>query len=96
MTRLVKFNTLLLVLVASCGVTFAETAEEAWNTLVGVKLDGNPMFAFVKHDPGLPSVLIYGDSISMGYTQEVRKRLEGKANVYRMYRNCGPSNLFIH
>jgi len=95
MTHLVKFNTLLLLLVASSGVTFAETAEEAWNKLVGVKLDKNPMFAFVENDPGLPNILIYGDSISMGYTQEVRKRLKGKANVYRMYRNCGSSKLFI-
>jgi len=95
MTRLIRFIALLLVAAAPSGVAFAETAEEAWNKLVGVKLDGNPMFAFVKNDPGLPNVLIHGDSISMGYTQEVRKRLKGKANVYRMYRNCGSSTLFI-
>jgi len=34
-------------------------------------------------DPELPNVLILGDSISIGYTLEVRKSLEGKANVYR-------------
>lgn len=34
-------------------------------------------------DPNLPNVLILGDSISIGYTLEVRKLLAGKANVYR-------------
>ena len=34
-------------------------------------------------DPKLPNVLILGDSISIGYTLEVRKLLAGKANVYR-------------
>ena len=34
-------------------------------------------------DPALPNVLILGDSISIGYTLEVRKLLKGKANVFR-------------
>ena len=34
-------------------------------------------------DPKLPNVLIIGDSISIGYTLEVRKLLAGKANVFR-------------
>lgn len=34
-------------------------------------------------DPKLPNVLILGDSISIGYTLEVRALLEGKANVFR-------------
>ncbi|MDF7799619.1 SGNH/GDSL hydrolase family protein [Pontiellaceae bacterium B1224] len=34
-------------------------------------------------DPDLPNVLILGDSISIGYTLDVRERLQGKANVYR-------------
>ena len=34
-------------------------------------------------DPALPNVLILGDSISIGYTREVRALLAGKANVYR-------------
>ncbi|WP_411828169.1 SGNH/GDSL hydrolase family protein [Luteolibacter sp. AS25] len=34
-------------------------------------------------DPALPNVLILGDSISIGYTLQVRSELEGKANVYR-------------
>ena len=41
--------------------------------------------------PGLPRVLLIGDSISMGYTLPVRKRLEGKANVHRIPQNGGPT-----
>ena len=34
-------------------------------------------------DPKLPDVLLLGDSISIGYTLEVRGLLEGQANVFR-------------
>lgn len=34
-------------------------------------------------NPSLPNVLILGDSISIGYTLQVRALLQGKANVYR-------------
>jgi len=34
-------------------------------------------------DPALPNVLILGDSISIGYTLQVRELLKGQANVYR-------------
>jgi hypothetical protein len=40
---------------------------------------------------GLPRVLIVGDSISIGYTQPVRKLLSGIANVHRIPANGGPS-----
>jgi GDSL-like Lipase/Acylhydrolase family len=46
---------------------------------------------FVKDDPKLPRVLLIGDSISRGYTQEVRKAMTGKANVHRAPENCGPT-----
>ncbi|AHF92260.1 lipolytic protein G-D-S-L family [Opitutaceae bacterium TAV5] len=39
--------------------------------------------------PGLPRVLILGDSISIGYTQRARKRLDGIAVVRRPPVNCG-------
>ena len=44
-------------------------------------------FANPKDNPDLPNVLLIGDSISIGYTVEVRKRLRGKADVFRI-----PSN----
>ncbi len=45
-------------------------------------------------DPSLPNVLIIGDSISIGYTPEVRELLRGKANVLRPMRPDGkaPAN----
>lgn len=46
---------------------------------------------FVVDDPKLPCVLLIGDSISRGYTLNVRKALAGKANVHRAPENCGPT-----
>ena len=43
-------------------------------------------------DPKLPRVMIIGDSISVGYTDEVRRLLAGKANVHRIAGNAGPSS----
>lgn len=45
-------------------------------------------WAFVP-DPALPNVLILGDSISIGYTLQVRELLKGKANVYRPVKKGG-------
>jgi len=45
--------------------------------------------------PGLPRVLIIGDSISMGYTPPVRDLLKGKANVHRIPQNGGPTKLGV-
>ncbi|HYM13309.1 MAG TPA: SGNH/GDSL hydrolase family protein [Bryobacterales bacterium] len=42
-------------------------------------------------DPGLPRVLLIGDSISMGYTEPVRRLLRGKASVSRIPVNGGPT-----
>jgi acyl-CoA thioesterase-1 len=47
----------------------------------------NPAFNPVTDRPGLPRVLLIGDSISIGYTLDVRRRLEGKANVHRIPEN---------
>ena len=41
--------------------------------------------------PGLPRVLILGDSISIGYVLDARAALAGVANVHRPKENCGPS-----
>lgn len=43
-------------------------------------------------DPDLPNVLILGDSISIGYTLQVKALLQGKANVFRPYRGVKPEN----
>jgi len=48
----------------------------------------NPVFAPIKDTPGLPRVLLIGDSISIGYTLPVRKLLAGRANVHRVPTNA--------
>lgn len=48
----------------------------------------NPL-ARIQDEPGLPRVLIIGDSISIGYTIPVRRKLQGQANVHRIPDNAG-------
>ncbi len=52
----------------------------------------DPSLAPVQDVPGLPRVLLIGDSISMGYTLPVRELLDGQANVHRIPENGGPSS----
>lgn len=47
----------------------------------------NPAYREIKDAPGLPRVLLIGDSISIGYTEPVRMELAGKANVHRIPTN---------
>jgi len=49
----------------------------------------DPSLAAINDVPGLPRVLIIGDSISMGYTLRVRELLKGVANVHRIPENGG-------
>ena len=51
----------------------------------------NPAMAKIEDVPGLPRVLLIGDSISIGYTVPVRTMLKGNANVHRPLTNCGPT-----
>ncbi len=54
------------------------------------KADGKvTAWDYVKDDPNLPRVLLIGDSISRGYTVQVREALAGKVNVHRAPANCG-------
>lgn len=41
----------------------------------------------ITDEPGLPRVLLIGDSISIGYTLDARANLKGKANVHRIRTN---------
>ena len=50
-------------------------------------VEKNPAMRRIKDVPGLPRVLLIGDSISIGYTLPVRKLLDGKANVHRIPTN---------
>jgi hypothetical protein len=52
----------------------------------------DPALAPVTDVPGLPRVLLIGDSISIGYTLPTRELLKGVANVHRVRENCGPTH----
>ncbi|MGJ8634886.1 MAG: SGNH/GDSL hydrolase family protein [Luteolibacter sp.] len=72
----------------------AKTAKETWAKLAG-RFAKRPEFAYVVDNSALPNVLLYGDSISIGYTQRVREQTKGKADIYRVFHNGGFSSKFI-
>lgn len=69
-------------MIGLCALKGAEAPKQK------VKEKRNAAWAQVEDVPGLPRVLLIGDSISMGYTLKVRELLKGKANVHRPPENC--------
>lgn len=68
--------------------------KEAWIRLS--KLNAvRYQFRYIEPTPNLPKVFLYGDSISIGYTEYVRACLKGKADVYRLHENGSSSHEFI-
>ena len=53
----------------------------------------NPAVRPIQDEPSLPRVLLIGDSISIGYTLQVREKLKGKANVHRIPVNGGATEV---
>lgn len=51
----------------------------------------NSALAPITDEPGLPRVLLIGDSISIGYTVPARNLLKGKVNLHRIPANGGPT-----
>jgi GDSL-like lipase/acylhydrolase family protein len=93
MTRsTIRFSTLIALfgVAALCGQSKWQVPENFKNLKSYIEA---PVFPEVRNVPGLPRVLIIGDSISMYYTPEVRRLLEGKANVYRAPDN-GKSTMY--
>jgi len=86
---------IFIICLAWISIANAGSTEDAWNSLVSPKHAKQAAFSFVINDPDLPNVLIYGDSISIGYTPVVRDRLAGQANVYRIHENGGDSGTVI-
>lgn len=68
-----------------------EVAKEVWKRLA----NKGSAFEYVNPNRKLPNVLLYGDSISIGYTQTVRDVLAEKANVFRIFNNGESSDKFI-
>jgi len=79
---------LILAAVVSLSIVQAQNLEPATGAKPAPK-PKDPSLIEVADNPGLPRVLLIGDSISMGYTLPVRARLEGIANVHRPLENCG-------
>ena len=71
---------LIAVMLASCVVHAAETPSKLEQ---GSKAEASKQTWNFTPDSKLPNVLIIGDSISIGYTLDVRTLLAGKANVFR-------------
>ncbi len=72
-----QIPTLVLLLTALALTTHAAPEEGSL-----AEIDKKTEWNFTP-DPALPNVLIIGDSISIGYTLQVRELLKGKANVFR-------------
>ena len=79
----------------SATLTGAASGRSAWESLLSENQKSQAAYAYVENNPALPNVLIYGDSISIGYTPRVREQLSGKVNVYRLHTNGGDSSTFI-
>ena len=69
-------------------------AQKAWESLNRFTRT-RYQFRYIEPIANLPKVFIYGDSISVGYTEYVRAALEEKASVYRLHKNGQSSNEFI-
>ena len=79
-----KNRCLCVLLFAGLFISVAVAAETAQKA-------PEPWMIPVTDVPGLPRVLMLGDSISAGYHVPVRTRLAGKANVHRPAENCAES-----
>jgi len=74
-----------------------KVCETIWRELCGnmAKVYKTDAFEYVKPINRKPKVLLYGDSISIGYSSMVRNTLENKATVIRLFKNGGSSHNFI-
>lgn len=82
---------LLLVAYSLLLAVSLSAAEKKAAPKTTAKRAPSPSLAKIEDEPGLPRVLLIGDSISMGYTLDVRAKLKGKANVHRIPTNGGPT-----
>jgi lysophospholipase L1-like esterase len=80
---------LTLLLATALAFASAASAAETKKAAAPKAKAPSPILAPVTDTPGLPRILLIGDSISMGYTLPVRAKLAGRANVHRPPVNCG-------
>ncbi len=89
--KAMKLTVAAAVVALSGLAAFGEKADEDWLQ----QTNGLAKAAAVKASDKLPDVFIMGDSISLGYTPFVQKKLAGEANVTRVPGNCGPSQFYL-
>ena len=71
-----------------------ETCKEAWKGLSDFAAR-RYVFRYIEPTKRLPKVFIYGDSISIGYTEFVRESLANSMDIYRLHVNGGDSSSLI-
>jgi len=79
------------IALAAVLLTHTATAQNQLEPAKGNQAAPKPKAADVKvvDVPGLPRVLLIGDSISYGYQPFVMTKLKGKANIHHPPENCG-------
>lgn len=78
------------IIVVGCGLV-VQAADAPKAKAKAPARKPSPALAPITDDPALPRVLLIGDSISIGYTLDVRKQLALVANVHRIATNGGPT-----
>lgn len=91
MKRCLRRAAVAALLLAAVGSVSAKIDRDKIGLSAALDRSLAPALLPVEDVAGLPRVLIIGDSISIGYTREVRQRLAGRANVHRPPDNCGPT-----
>lgn len=92
--NLLKHVAAFLVALILIGSAQAETAKEKESReFFTPEQDKKNLTAKNEISESLPNVLILGDSISIGYTAQVRDGLKGVANVVRPKANCGDTKM---
>jgi len=84
----------LVLLLGLMAVAAFNVSAQNLEPALGVKAVAKPLDPSLQEiidSPYLPRVLLIGDSISMGYTLDVRSRLWKRANVHHPAENCGPT-----
>jgi acyl-CoA thioesterase-1 len=76
-----------LFILLACFIAAAHADQPAEKKPAAKKTDA--ALAKITDEPGLPRVLLIGDSISIGYTLPTRELLKGKTNLHRIPANGG-------
>jgi acyl-CoA thioesterase-1 len=84
-------RTFVIALIATGFAGHLTAADASARPEAGSKSEEKKQSWAFTPDPALPNVLILGDSISIGYTLDVRRLLAGKANVFRPTSKDGKS-----